>query len=79
MLTRTFLATPVNWLACGCGADCRQDENTAPGGNTAARDAFEAAASLFDMQLPVAVLQLLTGLLARSSVVGPWLQQQGDR
>jgi hypothetical protein len=35
--------------------------------------------SIFDMQLPVAGLQLLAGLLARSSTAMDWFRGQEDR
>jgi hypothetical protein len=66
---------------------CSYDDDEGPGSDplrglglsSLAVGAGDPSGSIFDMQLPIAGLQLLAGLLARSAQAMDWLGLQPDR
>lgn len=81
-------AAAVVW--CGLlllGVCCRSEDEAEAGGDPLrgpglsglAVGAGDPSGSIFDMQLPIAGLHLLAGLLARSPQALDWVTQQPDR
>jgi hypothetical protein len=79
----SYLAIVYMWLlSCSCDVDDEgpgSDPLKGLGLSSLAVGAGDPSGSIFDMQLPIAGLQLLAGLLARSTQAMDWVVQQPDR